>query len=118
HGPGQLGELAEALDELRLDAQHPPRVLVDPVGGPLPGQQSLVVGGFGHKVAPHHRLTLPTFAAIRSHTAHAIPPEFTRCPLIPAYPARTGPGHRPEDGPKNLEKLPGKPGTRFRDPCV
>jgi hypothetical protein len=29
---GQFGEHAEALDELGLDAQHPPRVGVHPVG--------------------------------------------------------------------------------------
>jgi hypothetical protein len=36
---GQLGEQAEALDELGLDAQHPPRVGVHPVGGPAGVEQ-------------------------------------------------------------------------------
>jgi len=41
----QLGEQAEALDELGLDAQHPPRVGVHPVTGPAPVQQALIGGG-------------------------------------------------------------------------
>ena len=42
--PRQLGEHAEALDELRLDAQHPPRVGVHPVAGAAGVQQPLVGG--------------------------------------------------------------------------
>ena len=40
----ELGQRAEALDELGLDPQHPPRVGVHPVGGPARVEQPLVGG--------------------------------------------------------------------------
>src|SRR5699024_9906633 len=40
----QLGQRAEALDELALDPHHPPRVGVQPVGVPVLGEQPLVGG--------------------------------------------------------------------------
>ena len=40
----ELGQRAEALDELRLDPQHPPRVGVHPVGRPARVEQPLVGG--------------------------------------------------------------------------
>ena len=43
-GGAELGERAEALDELRLHPQHPPRVLVDQSVGPRGVQQPLVGG--------------------------------------------------------------------------
>ena len=47
----QFGERAEALDELRLDAQHPPGVGVHPVGRAAGVQQPLV-GGARLDLAP------------------------------------------------------------------
>ncbi len=41
-GRAELGQRAEALDELRLDAQHPPRVGVHPVGRTAGVEQPLV----------------------------------------------------------------------------
>src|SRR5580692_968362 len=42
HGHAELGQQAESLDELRLDAHHPPRVCVHPVGGAAAVEQPLV----------------------------------------------------------------------------
>src|SRR5690606_13897576 len=47
HGWTELGQGTEALDELALDAQHPPGVGVQPLG-PAPGvQEALVVRALG-----------------------------------------------------------------------
>ena len=53
HRAGQLREHPEALDELGLDAQHPPRVGVHPVGRAARVEQPLV-GGAGAHLAPAH----------------------------------------------------------------
>jgi hypothetical protein len=57
---GQLGEQTEALDELRLDPEHPPRVGVHPVGGTAQVEQPLVGRRpdrprVGLAAAQHHR---------------------------------------------------------------
>jgi hypothetical protein len=44
HGQAQLGQQAEALDELGLDPHDPPRVGVDPVGRAAAVQQPLICG--------------------------------------------------------------------------
>ena len=48
----ELGQRPEALDELGLDAQHPPRVGVHPVARSSRVQQPLVGGGLLHLAAP------------------------------------------------------------------
>ena len=46
-GPRQAGQRTEALDELGLDPQHPPRVGVHPVAGSAGVEQPLVGGAAG-----------------------------------------------------------------------
>mgnify|MGYP000084181986 CR=1 FL=1 len=53
-----LGEGAEALDELRLDAQHAPRVGVHPVARAAGVEQPLVGGGRGDLGAPQRHRAL------------------------------------------------------------
>ncbi len=69
HGDGgaDLGEQAEALDELGLDAQHAPGVGVHPVGRSGAVQQPLVGGsGLGEAPAQDDRPPVPLrFASIR-----------------------------------------------------
>ena len=57
---GQLREHPEALDELGLDAQHPPRVGVHPVAVPAGVEQPLVGGARLVALLPaqHHRTAL------------------------------------------------------------
>jgi hypothetical protein len=58
HRRAELGQQAEALDELRLDPQHPPRVGMHPVAGTAPVQQSLVRGGLRDVLAAQRRWPL------------------------------------------------------------
>ena len=60
--PAELGERAEAFDELGLDAQHAPRVGVDPVGRAARVEQPLVVVDPGGTCRGRGR-TLPSFLA-------------------------------------------------------
>lgn len=41
---------------------------MDPVGGALPVEKALVVGGFGNQAAADDRLALTTFGACPFHT--------------------------------------------------
>src|SRR5690606_38135195 len=67
HRLGQVGEGAEALDELGLDAQNPPGVLVLPPGGTPAVEQPLVVSGFRHEGAADQRRALAAFGSLAIH---------------------------------------------------
>src|SRR6185437_8759740 len=58
HGQAELGQQPETLDELSLDAQHPPRVGVHPVARAAAVQQPLIGGGLGDEVAAQHGWSL------------------------------------------------------------
>ena len=67
----ELGERAEALDELRLDPQHAPRVGVHPVGRAARVEQPLVGGGpVDLRRARMHRRPL-SFSASSGRSGHA-----------------------------------------------
>ncbi len=82
----QLGEHAEALDELGLDAHHPPRVGVHPVARAARVEQPLVGGGrlVAALAAQHHRAALLLLgmrrlararpSAARAHAARVVSP--------------------------------------------
>ena len=68
----QLGQRAEALDELRLDAQHPPRVGVDPVARPARVEQPLVGGAGLDLVAAQRDRSLVDLRAVAVVGARAL----------------------------------------------
>src|SRR5699024_5428678 len=58
HRRTELRERTEALDELRLDPQHPPGVGVQPVRLPAVLQEALIRGGLRHLPRTHEDDTL------------------------------------------------------------
>src|SRR5699024_12412277 len=55
HGRADLGQRAEALDELGLDAHHPPRILVRPGGPRTAVEQTLIRRRLRHLVTAVRR---------------------------------------------------------------
>src|SRR5699024_8838682 len=63
HGRADLGQRAEALDELGLDAHHPPRILVRPGGPRTAVEQTLIRRRLRHLVTAQTQRPLPVEAA-------------------------------------------------------
>src|SRR5699024_11485426 len=80
----QLRARAERLDDLRLDAQDPPRIAVHPVRMPIPVEQPLIGGPCGDLLPPQddgtshvptgsHQASLPAASATCADDAAAEP---------------------------------------------
>src|SRR6185437_6937286 len=70
HRRTEFGQQAEALDELALDPQHPPRVGVQPTAGLLGVQQPLVGGHqvlLGLMPTQDHRAAMPLLGGAVRH---------------------------------------------------
>src|SRR5699024_2393526 len=71
-GGRNLRQQAEALDELRLDAQDPPGVGVHPVGGTTVVQEPLVGGGPGDGAPPVGQGSRSSYSFFILHALKAI----------------------------------------------
>src|SRR6185437_16429134 len=70
HRRTEFGQQAEALDELALDPQHPPRIGVQPAAGLLRVEQPLVGGHqvlLGLVPAQDHRSAVPLLGGAVAH---------------------------------------------------
>src|SRR5690606_42065322 len=104
HRTRNLGERSEPLDELGLDAQHSPRIRMNPAGRPTGIEQPLVRGGFLRLAASAQddwatvsfRRTVVTVVDVARHLGHIGQRRFTRTTVNEAPPRR---GEFPPLGP-------------------